>query len=124
MTNDDDHEPSPPDPAGMVLEQGQQQGVEKGEEGDTQLYVYTSLTSGTTGLISKTSRLEVMLKAHNIHFKVIDVADDEAARNLWRGMAADTQKLPGLVKGGRLIGDFEDVELANDSGELKELVLR
>ncbi|KAL2814383.1 hypothetical protein BDW59DRAFT_21645 [Aspergillus cavernicola] len=85
---------------------------------DPTLYLYTSLTAGSSHIITATSRLETILKANKIPFRAIDVATDDAARKLW-GRRSKGKKLPGLVKYGTVVGDLEQVEEWNEYGELK-----
>ncbi|KAL8827430.1 MAG: hypothetical protein Q9170_007018 [Blastenia crenularia] len=88
---------------------------------DPTLYLYTSLTAGSSHIITATSRLETILKANRIPFQALDVATDEKARMLW-GRRAGKKKLPGLVRMGMLVGDLEEIEEWNEYGELKEKV--
>ncbi|KAL4874016.1 hypothetical protein BDV12DRAFT_191886 [Aspergillus spectabilis] len=86
---------------------------------DPTLYLYTSLTAGSSHIITATSRLETILKANKIPFRAIDVATDDAARKLW-GRRSKGKKLPGLVKYGTVVGDLEQIEEWNEYGELKQ----
>lgn len=70
---------------------------------DPTLYLYTSLTAGSSHIVTATARLETILKANKIPFRAIDVATDEAARKLW-GRRSKGKKLPGLVKFGTVVG--------------------
>lgn len=70
---------------------------------DPILYLYTSLTAGSSHIITATSRLETILKANKIAFRAIDVATDEKARMLW-GRRSKGRRLPGLVRYGMIIG--------------------
>ena len=70
---------------------------------DPALYLYTSLTAGSSHIITATSRLETILKANKIPFLAVDVATDEKARMLW-GRRAGKRKLPGLVRMGMIVG--------------------
>lgn len=81
-------------------------------EKDPRLFLYTSLTAGSSHIITATSRMETILKANRIPFQAIDVATDEKARRLW-GRRAGKRKLPGLVKEGFVIGvcEFHGEEL-------------
>lgn len=72
-------------------------------ESDDTLYLYASLTAGSSHIITATSRLETILKAHRIPFKAVDVATDDAARRLW-GRYSKGRKLPGLVKYNTIVG--------------------
>ncbi|KAL9593383.1 MAG: hypothetical protein Q9179_005914 [Wetmoreana sp. 5 TL-2023] len=80
---------------------------------DPNLYLYTSLTAGSSHIITATSRLETILKANRIPYQALDVATDEKARMLW-GRRAGKRKLPGL--------DLEEIEEWNEYGELKEKI--
>ena len=86
---------------------------------DPNLYLYTSLTAGSSQIITATSRMETILKANKIQFQALDVATDEKARMLW-GRRAGKRKLPGLVRMGMIVGDLEEVEEWNEYGELKD----
>lgn len=70
---------------------------------DPTLWLYTSLTSGSSHIVTATSRLETILKANKIPFRALDVATDEKARMLW-GRRAGKRKLPGLVRMGMVVG--------------------
>lgn len=70
---------------------------------DPTVYLYTSLTAGSSHIITATSRLETILKANKIPFRAIDVATDEKARMLW-GRRSKGRKLPGLVRYGMIVG--------------------
>ena len=72
-------------------------------ENDPRLFLFTSLTAGSSHIITATSRLETILKANKIPFQAIDTATDEKARRLWQRRASK-KKLPGLVKDGFVIG--------------------
>jgi hypothetical protein len=72
-------------------------------ENDPRLFLFTSLTAGSSHIITATSRLETILKANKIPFQAIDIATDEKARRLWQ-RRAQKKKLPGLVKDGFVIG--------------------
>jgi hypothetical protein len=83
------------------------------------LFLFTSLTAGSSHVITATSRLETILKANRIPFRAIDTATNEKARRIW-GRRAGKKKLPGLVREGWIVGDYEEVEEWNEYGELKE----
>jgi hypothetical protein len=72
-------------------------------EKDPRLFLYTSLTAGSSHIITATSRMETILKANKIPFTAIDTATDEKARRLWQRRAGQ-RKLPGLVKEGYVLG--------------------
>lgn len=76
---------------------------------DPILYLYTSLTAGSSHIVTATSRLETILRANRIPFKGLDVATDEKARMLWGRRAGKDEggrqrKLPGLVQMGLVLG--------------------
>ncbi|KAB8356686.1 hypothetical protein FH972_024262 [Carpinus fangiana] len=83
------------------------------------LYLFTSLTAGSSHIITATSRLETILKANRIPFKAVDCATDEKARRIW-SRRAQGKKLPGLVREGVVLGDLEVIEEWNEYGEIKE----
>jgi len=92
---------------------------------DPALYLYTSLTSGSSHIVTATSRLETILKANKIPFKALDIATDEKARQIWGRRAGKDEtgrarKMPGLVQEGFVVGDLVEVEEWNEYGELKE----
>jgi len=89
--------------------------------------MYTSLTAGSSHIVTATSRLETILRANRIPFKGLDVATDEKARMLWGRRAGKDEsgrprKLPGLVQMGLIVGDLVEVEDWNEYGELRQHV--
>lgn len=94
---------------------------------DPALYIYTSLTAGSSHIVTATSRLETILKANRVPFKALDIAVDEKARMLWGRRAGKDEsgrvrKLPGLVQMGMVLGDLFEIEEWNEYGELKQHV--
>ncbi|KAJ6068280.1 uncharacterized protein N7446_005317 [Penicillium canescens] len=89
---------------------------------DPTLYLYTSLTAGSSHIVTATARIETILKANKLPFRAVDVATDDAARKLW-GRRSKGKKLPGLVKYGDIVGDLEQIEEWNEFGELRLVVL-
>ncbi|RAL13524.1 uncharacterized protein BO97DRAFT_413491 [Aspergillus homomorphus CBS 101889] len=88
------------------------------EDSDNNLYLFTSLTAGSSHIVTATATLERILKANKLPFLAIDVATNDVARKLW-GRRAKGKKLPGLVKFGSVVGDLEEVEDWNEYGELR-----
>ncbi|KAG9229586.1 hypothetical protein BJ875DRAFT_387047 [Amylocarpus encephaloides] len=91
---------------------------------DPSLYLYTSLTSGSSHIVTATSRLETILKANRIPFKALDIATDEKARMIWGRRAGKDEsgrvrKMPGLVQEGMVLGDLVEIEEWNEYGEMK-----
>ncbi|KAF4341397.1 cylicin I [Fusarium beomiforme] len=94
---------------------------------DPALYIYTSLTAGSSHIVTATSRLETILRANRVPFKAIDIAVDTKARLLWGRRAGKDKngrprKLPALVQEGWVLGDIVEIEEWNEYGELKEHV--
>ncbi|TVY55953.1 Uncharacterized protein LCER1_G003443 [Lachnellula cervina] len=111
---------------------------------DPALYLYTSLTSGSSHIVTATSRLETILKANKIPFKALDIATDEKARQIWGRRAGKDEsgrprKMPGLVQEGFVLGvgplpssediqsltpaqDLVEIEDWNEYGELRQHV--
>lgn len=76
---------------------------------DPALYIYTSLTAGSSHIVTATSRLETILRANRVPFKAIDIATDEKARMLWGRRAGKDEngrarKFPALVQEGLVLG--------------------
>ena len=76
---------------------------------DPALYVYTSLTAGSSHIVTATSRLETILRANRVPFKAVDLSVDDKARMLWGRRAGKDhngrlRKLPGLVQMGMVVG--------------------
>ncbi|KAG6073025.1 hypothetical protein E4U33_003061 [Claviceps sp. LM78 group G4] len=91
---------------------------------DPALYIFTSLTAGSSHIVTATSRLETILRANRIPFKAIDIAVDDKARMLWGRRAGKDdggrpRKLPGLIQEGL---DLVEIEDWNEYGELKQHV--
>ncbi|KAK4648357.1 uncharacterized protein QC761_109340 [Podospora bellae-mahoneyi] len=94
---------------------------------DPALYIYTSLTAGSSHIVTATSRLETILRANRVPFKAIDIAVDEKARMLWgrragKDASGRQRKIPGLVQEGLVLGDLVEIEEWNEYGELKQHV--
>ncbi|KAF1969020.1 hypothetical protein BU23DRAFT_248091 [Bimuria novae-zelandiae CBS 107.79] len=88
-------------------------------DNDPTLYLFTSLTAGSSHIITATSRIETILKANKIPFKGVDTATDELAKKLYQRRARG-KKLPLLVKEGYVVADLDQVEEWNEYDELKE----
>ena len=77
--------------------------------------------------VSAQLRIETMLKANKIRYELVDLATDERAKKVWR-RRGQGKKLPGVVRMDEdgdetLVGTLEELEEANEYGELKQLVL-
>ncbi|KAK9466900.1 hypothetical protein V1512DRAFT_197412, partial [Lipomyces arxii] len=91
---------------------------------ESKYYLYTSFTGGTImgrNMTSLTSNLKLMLTANGIPFEIVDVATDDRARRIWT-RRSNGKLLPGLVKGEDVVGNYEDLEDANEYGELLDMV--
>jgi hypothetical protein len=70
-------------------------------------------------------RIETLLKAQKIGYEIIDLATDENAKKVWRWRGKG-RKLPGVVRvtadGENVIGGLEELDQANEYGELKQLI--
>ncbi|KAG6006522.1 hypothetical protein E4U21_006976 [Claviceps maximensis] len=94
---------------------------------DPALYIFTSLTAGSSHIVTATSRLETILRANRVPFKAVDLAVDDKARRLWGRRAGKDdggrpRKLPGLVQDSLVLGDLTEIEDWNEYGELKQHV--
>ncbi|KAF5966419.1 cylicin I [Fusarium coicis] len=94
---------------------------------DPALFIFTSLTAGSSHIVTATSRLETILRANRVPFKAVDIAVDTKARLLWGRRAGKDKngrprKLPALVQEGWVLGDIVEIEEWNEYGELKEHV--
>ncbi|KAI5796572.1 hypothetical protein EDC01DRAFT_45998 [Geopyxis carbonaria] len=90
-----------------------------GTEDPETWFLLTSLTSGSSTIITATSRLEHLLKSHKIAFKAVDLATDAKAKRLWQWKGKG-RRLPALVKDGVVMGNYEELEEWNEYGELKQ----
>ncbi|KAL9943721.1 hypothetical protein ACHAO5_006638 [Verticillium nonalfalfae] len=94
---------------------------------DPALYIFTSLTAGSSHIVTATSRLETILRANRVPFKAVDLATDQKARMLWgrragKDASGRVRKLPGLAQEGLILGDLVEIEDWNEYGELKQHV--
>ena len=72
-------------------------------DNDPTIYLFTSLTAGSSHIITATSRIETILRANKIPFKGVDTATDELAKKLFQRRASG-KKLPLIVKEGYVLG--------------------
>jgi hypothetical protein len=90
-------------------------------EQDKNLYVFTSLSSGSSHIVTATNRIETILRSARIPFTYVDTATNDSAKALFQRRGKG-KKLPFLVKEGFVIGDLDQVEEWNEFGELKEAI--
>ncbi|CAO2656812.1 Nn.00g056150.m01.CDS01 [Neocucurbitaria sp. VM-36] len=88
-------------------------------ENDKTIYLFTSLTAGSSHIITATSRIETILKANKIPFTYKDTATDELAKKLFQRRASG-KKLPLIVKEGYVLGGIEEIEEWNEYDEIRE----
>jgi hypothetical protein len=69
---------------------------------DGRVFLFTSLTAGSSHIVTATSRIETILNANRIPFMAIDTATNESAKRLW-GRRSGGKKFPVLVKEGYVI---------------------
>jgi hypothetical protein len=72
-------------------------------DNDPTIYLFTSLTAGSSHIVTATSRIETILRANKIPFKGVDTATDELAKKLFQRRASG-KKLPLIVKEGYVLG--------------------
>jgi hypothetical protein len=72
-------------------------------EEDKALYLFTSLSAGSSRVVTATSRIETILKNARIPFSYVDTATDDSAKKLFQRRGKG-KTLPLLVKGGFVIG--------------------
>ncbi|KAK9320635.1 hypothetical protein V1517DRAFT_295041 [Lipomyces orientalis] len=91
---------------------------------DSKVYIYTSFTGGGMfgrNIMTATNRLQLILKSNGIAFELVDLATNEQAKKLW-ARSSRGKKLPGVVKGKDIVGNYEDIEEANEFGEVQQLI--
>lgn len=72
-------------------------------DNDPTIYLFTSLTAGSSHIITATSRIETIFKANKIPFEYKDTATDELAKKLFQRRGSG-KKLPLVVKEGYVLG--------------------
>ena len=88
---------------------------------DEPVYLYTSFAGGFH-VSTRTNRLETILAANRIKYTYRDLGTDEDAKKVWRRYSAG-KTLPGIVRGADdYIGNWEDIEEANEDYRVKSLI--
>lgn len=99
------------------------------DESDT-IFLLTSLSAGSSTIITATTRLEHILKSNKVPFKSVDLATDDKAKRLWH-WKGNGRRLPAIAKEGEVIGvrSIESREplvsewkIANGSGKDTSLI--
>ncbi|RLV96677.1 Uncharacterized protein JA1_000020 [Spathaspora sp. JA1] len=84
------------------------------------IYLYTSLAGGMQ-IMPRTNRLVTILNANGIKFEYRDLGTDEEAKKIWKRQAGG-KTLPGIVRGDDFIGNWHDIDEANEEYKLQELL--
>ncbi|KAI5964530.1 hypothetical protein KGF57_001022 [Candida theae] len=84
------------------------------------IYIFTSLAGGAQ-IIPRTNRLATILQANGIKFEYRDLGTDEEAKKIWRRQA-NGKTLPGVVRGDDYVGNWQEVDEANEEYQVKDLL--
>lgn len=84
------------------------------------VFIFTSLAGGMQ-IMTKTNRLTTILQANGVKFAYRDLGTDEEAKKIWRRQA-NGKTLPGVVRGDDLIGNWQEIDEANEEYKLHELL--
>lgn len=86
--------------------------------------VYYSSVSGNTLWTKHTDRVEFLLSANKIPFQSIDVSTDPEALQYMKRQSQlkNIGQLPQVFRDGQFIGGKEELDEANEYGELKQLL--
>ncbi|KAG7665648.1 uncharacterized protein J8A68_000854 [[Candida] subhashii] len=84
------------------------------------IYLFTSLAGGMQ-ITNRTNRLVTILTGNGIKFTYRDLGTDEEAKKIWRRYGQG-KTLPGVVRGDDVIGNWHDIDEANEEYRLNELL--
>ncbi|CAL1197312.1 unnamed protein product [Candida parapsilosis] len=84
------------------------------------IYIFTSLAGGAQ-IIPRTNRLATILQANGIKFEYRDLGTDEEAKKIWRRQASG-KTLPGVVRGDDYVGNWQEIDEANEEYQVKDLL--
>jgi glutaredoxin len=84
------------------------------------VYIFTSYAGGMQ-IMHRTNRLATILKGNGIEFTQRDLGTDEEAKKIWRRYSGG-KSLPGVVRGDDFIGNWEDIDEANEEYQVRVLV--
>ncbi|KAK7678862.1 hypothetical protein QCA50_018164 [Cerrena zonata] len=84
------------------------------------VFIFTSFAGGMQ-IIPRTNRLATILQANSVKFEYRDLGTDESAKKIWK-RSANGRTLPGVVRGDDLIGNWEEIDEANEEYKLRELL--
>ena len=85
------------------------------------VYIFTSLAGGGIHMPRRTNRLATILTANEIEFSYRDCGTDAEARSIWKAHSAG-RLLPGVVRGTTLIGNWKEIDDANEEYRLYEMI--
>lgn len=84
------------------------------------VYIFTSLAGGMQ-VILRSNNLAAILQGNGIKFEYRDLGTDEEAKKIWKRQA-NGKTLPGVVRGDDYIGNWQEIEDANEEYRLRELL--
>ena len=84
------------------------------------IYIFTSLAGGAQ-IIPRTNRLATILQANGVKFEYRDLGTDEEAKKIWRRQA-NGKTLPGVVRGDDYVGNWQEIDEANEEYQVKDLL--
>lgn len=88
------------------------------------IYLYTSLAGGMQ-IVPRTNRLALILQANDIKFEYKDLGTDAEAKKIWKRYANGPngmRTIPGVVRGDEVIGDWKEIDEANEEYKVRELI--
>ncbi|QEU58224.1 hypothetical protein KDRO_A02390 [Kluyveromyces lactis] len=85
------------------------------------VFIFTSLAGGGIHMPRRTNRLATILTANEIEFTYRDCGTDSEARSIWKTYSAG-RLLPGVVRGTSLIGNWKEIDDANEEYRLYEMI--
>lgn len=88
---------------------------------DEPVFILTSLAGGGIHMPRRTNRLATILTANEIKFTYRDCGTDDEARQIWRTFSRG-RLLPGIVRGTTLVGNWQEVDEANEEYRLYEFI--
>lgn len=88
---------------------------------DEPVYIYTSLAGGGIHMPRRTNRLATILTANEIKFSFRDCGTDVEARQIWKTYSRG-RLLPGIVRGTTLVGNWQEIDEANEEYRLREMI--
>lgn len=84
------------------------------------IYLFTSFAGGMQ-IIPRTNRLATILQANAVKFEYRDLGTDDEAKKIWK-RSSNGKTLPGIVRGDDFIGNWQEIDEANEEYKLKELL--